>query len=331
MGNLFGIKSAVGGMSRATQDALAHISREVTETRTILTKITNTALQRIDEELIHMREFLTNKAWPEVDRTMTQFRGVLDQASEFLVTGSFAVKVLALLFALCAAYMIHKMISERKRWQSGKKVSSCATIVNAFLNIMLWLCFGLSFLLVVQLLKAQLNTMWPHFSENLVSLGSNTITKLVACFHHYVKLWSCSVPLNTKNVIAVLALVAVTCIFLNPLATLKTVFYWVIEYPFARGLDPVIIGSGYMTTLPLKTLQIISCIVLYPPVLYAACSFIQFFQQSEESILKFWLSTYVVVYGSALLISAVYRCAFSPVIRCFWAIWAKSNLERKKQ
>ena len=95
MGNLFGIKKAVKGISEKTQDMLIRISREVTETRVLLAEVTNKTLHRIDEELTQTREFLTKEVWPEVNKTMLQFRGVLDQTDRLLVTSTFTIKVLA--------------------------------------------------------------------------------------------------------------------------------------------------------------------------------------------------------------------------------------------
>ena len=49
-----------------------------------------------------MRVFLTETAWPEVNKTIASLR---DSANVLLVSSSFTVKVLALFLALCAAYI----------------------------------------------------------------------------------------------------------------------------------------------------------------------------------------------------------------------------------
>ena len=71
------------------------------------------ALQNISQEVTQMRVFLTETAWPEVNRTMIHFRKVLDSADVLLVTSTFAVKVLALLLFLCTAYVTHKLSEGR--------------------------------------------------------------------------------------------------------------------------------------------------------------------------------------------------------------------------
>ena len=305
MGNLFGIRKAVKGISQASQDVLNKISREVTETRILLTEVTNKTLQRIDEELTQTRVFLTEKAWPEVNRTMTQFRGTLDQADKFFVTSTSTVKVLALLSALCAAYMIHKMISERQhvQWWQRRRVSNFTIIINAFLDILLCLCLVLAFTLVLQLLKEHFNILWPRSIPIILLIPS--LTTLAVLFQHLVAI-------------------------LKALFTfLRLIPYVIIEYPVNKGLDPVTKGAGYMRAVPL--LQILSYIILYPLIVYGAFLLAQYLIESEKSILKSMLIIYVVFYGSTLLISITYSYIISPLIRCIWAYWARRNLERKNQ
>ena len=333
MGNLFGIKKAVTGISEKSQELLTTISKEVTETRILLTEITNKTLQRIDEELTEARVFLTEKAWPEVNKTMAQFRDVMDQTDEFLVTSTFAVKALALLIALCAVYMTHRIISERKyvqRWQSRGKVntSSFTMIVDAFLNIMLCLCIALAFVLLLQLLKIKkiINTLWLYCIEMFPNWEFHT--KLISdtvCSY---------TPRSILLVIIIPSLTTLVVLFRHLVAILKAtctlLMHILIVYPFNRFLDPVIRGLGYLKTLPF--LQILNWTILYVPILYSG-AWILFLLQSEKSILtcNSILIMYMYAYASALLISILYTHITSPVIRYIWAYRARRNLEQKNQ
>lgn len=76
-------------------------------------------LQAVSQEIKQMREFLTEKAWPDVNRTLVHVQEVLDRANVFLDTSTFTVKVLALLLFLCAAFVTHKLASGRNPASNG--------------------------------------------------------------------------------------------------------------------------------------------------------------------------------------------------------------------
>lgn len=304
MGNLFGIRRAVKRISESTSDVMARMSKEITEIRTQLMETTSKTLQRINEELTQTRQFLTEKAWPEVNKTLTQIRGVTERADEFLVTSTFTAKVLSLFIALCAVYIIHRIISERRYDQrrQNRRVSSITTIINAFFDIMFCLCLALAFLLVLQLFKEHLNIIWPHSIPIVILIPS--LSTLVFLFQHLMGIMK------------------------GTLTLLMHIHYVAIEYPIRMSTDPVSKGTGYWRTLPF--LQIID-IILYPSILYGACSLTEHFWKSQESTLKRMLTAYLVFYGAALLIAIIYNVIVFPLIRSLWACRVKRNLERKNK
>ena len=304
MGNLFGIKRAVKRISESTSDVLTRLSKETTEIRTLLTETTNKTLQRIDEELTQARQFLTEKAWPEVNKTMTQIRGVTERADEFLVTSTFLAKAISLLVVLYAVYVTHSIISERRYSQrlQIRRVSSITTIVNTCFDIMFCLCLALAFSLVLQLLKEYLNIIWPHSISFIILIPS--LSTLVFLLQHLMG------------------------ILKGTFTLLMYIHYVAIEYPIRKSTDPVSKGNGYWRILPF--LQIID-IILYPSILYGACSLTEYMWKSQESTLKRILTTYLVFYGAALLIGIIYNLIVFPFIRCLWACRAKRNLERKNK
>ena len=308
MGNIFGIGDAVKGMTKATKATLTSISKEVTETRLLLTEVTNKTLQRIDEELTQTRVFLTEKAWPEVNKTMSRFRGVLDSTDTFLATSTFTVKVVALLIALCATYVVHKLRSERmsfQRWQR-RQINAFTAVVNTFLDIMFCLCIVLSFVLVLQLLKEHFNVMWPHSIPFIILIPS--LTTLAILFQH------------------------LKAIFKVIFTLLRLILYVIIEYPIIKAVDPVTTGgsrSGYMMTVPF--LQIVIYIIIYGLIPFVAWVLTVdiLLVQWETSILKFLLILYVVCYASAMLVSATNSLLISMIIRPLWAFQARRNLEMR--
>ena len=131
-------------------------------------------LRNINKEVAQMRLFVTETTWPEVNKNLIQARSVLDRADMFLVAITYTVKVIALLGALCAAYMTHKLISGRFHvphyaWQQRESPQiNVATAVEGFiLQIVYYLCLTMAFVLVLQLVKGLFNIAWRHRHTHL--------------------------------------------------------------------------------------------------------------------------------------------------------------------
>lgn len=265
-------------------------------------------LRTLSKEMTQMRVFLTQTAWPEVNKTMIHFRRVLDRADVFLVTSTFAVKVLALLFALCAAYVTHKLISGRTytpRWQRRRN-SLTAAIENTILQTVYCLCLVLAVVLALQLVRDLFDVSWPRSIPFVILIPS--LTTLAILYQHLM-----------VTVKAILTL-------------LRFIPYVIIEVPINMGLDPVAKGSCYMQTVP--PLQFGICViylVLYSFVPYGAYSLMVYLTQSEESILKCMLIGYGVFYVATAVMYVIGVFIISQLIRPIWAFIARRNLERNRQ
>ncbi len=260
-------------------------------------------LHTIRGEVTQIRVFLTQTAWPEVNKTITRFRGVLDSADVLLITSTFAVKVLTLFLALCAAYATHKLIAGRSFVPSWKKRrnSLAAVMENTVLQVMYCLCLLVAMVWVLQLVKDLFNISWPHSVPLVVIIPS--LATLVIIYQHLV-----------TTVKAVLTL-------------LRLIPYVIIEIPINMGLDPVTKGSGYMKTmLPLQLGMCIIYLILYSFVPYGAYLLMAYLLQSEESILKCMLVGYGVFCGATMVINVLGVLIISYVIRPVWACLVRRNL-----
>ena len=258
-------------------------------------------LQAISQEVKQMRVFLTETAWPDVNRTLIHFREVLDRANVFLDTSTFTVKVLALLLFLCAAFVTHKLASGRHRWQlRGRNHNSVAeTIENTILQLIYCLCLVSSLVLILQLLKELVNISQLNTFPIVVVIPSLTT---LAILYQHLKAF---------------------------LVLLRYIPYLVVELPIAKGMDPVTKGSGYMRTiLPLQLLMCIIYLTLYSFIPLGAYWILDYLWQSEKSTLKCILLAYCVFYATTIVLSLAGAFIISQLIRPVWAFQARRNLRR---
>ena len=263
-------------------------------------------LQTISREMTQMRVFLTETAWPEFNKTMTHFRQVLDSAEVLLVTSTFTVKVLALLLAVCAAFVIHKLTSERYN-SSWRRRNNLTTLIDVtVLQILYCLCMVLAIVLVVQLVKELVHVSWLQSVPMVFIIPS--VTTLVILYQHFVA--------TLKAIVALLRFIP----------------YVIVEVPINLGLDPVAKGSGYMRTiLPLQLAMCTIYLLLYSLVPYAAYLLMAYLLKSEESVIKSILMGYAVFYAASMAISVFGAIIISYLIRPIWAFLVRRNLQRNYQ
>jgi len=250
------------------------------------------ALDTISKEVTQVRVFLTNTAWPEVNKTLIRFRGVLDSADVFLVTSTFTVKVLALFLILCAAYMTHKLMSARAFIRR--------TIENTLLQILYSLCMVVALVLVLQLVKDLFHLSWPNSVPFVFLIPS--LTTLAILYQHFV-----------VTVKAILVL-------------LRFIPYVIIEIPINMGLDPVKKGSKYMMNIPLQLVMCVIYFILYLIVPYGAGMLLIYLISSEQSILRSLLIGYGIFYVATLLIGMMGAALLSSLIRPVWAFLVRRNI-----
>lgn len=262
------------------------------------------ALLNISGELTQLRRFLQETAWPEFNKTLVRFRGVLDTADVFLNTSTFTVKVLALLLALCAAYVTHKLLITEKTtaWNRRRIQNTLAAVVeNTILQVVYCLCLVLAVVLVLQLVKDLFDISWPHSVPFVVLIPS--VTTLAILYQHLVS--------AVKAIISLLRLIP----------------YIMIEVPVNMGYDPVVKGASYMRSVPLQLGMCIIYFTLYCFIPYGAYLLVDYLVQSEESLWKRAVIAYVVFYATAMLINVTATLMISHLVRPVWAFLVRRNFQ----
>ena len=260
-------------------------------------------LRKISKEVTEMRVFFTNTAWPEINKTLTHVNKVLDRVDEFLVTSTFATKVLALFLALCAAYMTHKLISGRARtgWIRHRNRATIASVFeDTVLQMVYSLCLVLALVLVLQSVKELFHISWPSSVPFVILIPS--LTTLAVLY---------------QNLVAIVKAI---------LVFLRFVPYITIEVPINMGWDPVTKGSGYMRGVLLQLVICVTYLLLYIIIPYGAFSLMIHLVRSEESVLKCMLICYGVFYATTLAINVVGGVVLAYLIRPVWAFLVRRNL-----
>lgn len=262
-------------------------------------------LDTISREVTQMRVFLTDTAWPEVNRTMVDLRKVLNKADVFLVTSTFTAKVLAMLLALCAAYVTHKLTSARFdvswRRRRNKRNKMAEIIEDTVLQVLYFLCLTMALVLVIELVGDLFNMTWPHSIPIIFLVPS--LTTMAVLYHH------------------------LTAVVMSIVTLLKFIPYVTIEYPLNKAWDPVKRGYGYYESaiLPLQLGMCIIYLLLYSAIPYVAFLLTVYLLQSEKSILRRLLIGYGAFYVASLVISEVSALIISSVIRPIWVYRVRRN------
>ena len=79
---------------------------------------TGEILNEIRGDVRDIKVFLKDKVekvWPDIEHILNQTQSVLHRAEDFLVMGTLMVKVLTLVFALCAFYLTSQLLSKNRR------------------------------------------------------------------------------------------------------------------------------------------------------------------------------------------------------------------------
>ena len=312
-------KEAAGATDRAGR-AAEQIAWSFDEFR----KEAEQTLKKISSEVTEIRVFITSTVWPEVNKTMADVRKVLDSANVLLVSSNFTVKVLALLLAICAAYMTSKLITSRNftlRRQRGKRNNVSSAIENLILAVLYWLCIGLALGLVLHLANELLNIFLPDMKRRIKELLNiwwpDSIPRIVIIFILSLAF------LYEKLIITVQAF----------LMLVRLILYIVIEVPINMGLDPVKKGSRYMEMIngPLQLIMCFIYLALYSFIPYGAFCLMEYLTYSEKSTKWRIFIRYGVFYSATIATWLLGDLIISSFIRPIWAFWARRNLNRNKR
>lgn len=251
------------------------------------------------------------KAWPDIERILNQTQIVLDRAESFLVMGTFMVKVLSLVFALCAVFITMHLLSKNalnNNRRRNKTPSIFYVLENVVLQTIHSLGLILALMLAILIIGDIFEIAWP-----------NTIPFIIV------------IP-SLATVYAVLQSIREIVFTIGML--IRNILYLIIELPINLIWNPVSRGSNYTkSSYFLTTIFFIFYAVLYFVVTFFPVQlFLRMVNESNiTSILIIGLLGYAIFYLTSVVTYMLGCLILNYCIRPVWGLYARHNLRQKNK
>ena len=278
---------------------------------------TGRAMDAMTKEVREIKEHLIKDAWPRINDTLTDLQAVFRETETFVKTGTFTVKVLAVVLLVCALYILRKQITSAQwhrqaSWhrKTGYVVGSSADLVQsveqALLQFLSWTCLLLCVVLVLHLVQevfhiAQVNKIWPANVPFIIIIPS---IATMAVILQYVK--------DISYAIASSILLLVHLIFGLPLFLV---------------CSPLSTGSCYgRTSRLLSAVSFVTIALLYFTVSIPVLYILEVFQL-DKPLVWFVLVAYLVFFATAIVINILNEVMLMILIKPLWSYVAKSHYD----
>ena len=282
---------------------------------------TGRTMAAIREDVREIKEHLIREVWPRVNDTLDDVQAVLKETQTFVTTGTFTVKVLALLLIVCALYIIRKQrISlewHRNAYRNayrysnarvgGNSVDIVRVLEGAFLQFLFWACLLMAVVLVLHLVRemfhvANVSNFWPTNIPFIIIIPS-AATALVVLQH-------------LTEIVHTIA------------SAILLLFYGVFGLPVVLVANPVSKGSCYTQTSKLLTVVVIATtILLYIVTASFPVLYLWEVYQLKQPVLEFVLLVYLVFFATAIAINIMGEVMLIVLIKPLWSFMAKSHYD----
>ena len=263
---------------------------------------------------------MLKEVWPRVNETLTDVQALVRETQTFVITGTFAVKILALLLIVCILYILKKQITtiEWRRstyWQSpayrakgggsgGSPGAAVLAMESVFLQFLFWVCLLMAVVLGLHLVQemfviANVRNLWPANIPFIIIIPS--VATVAVVLQHIADIIH-----GIANIILLLV-------------------YILIGLPLSLSVGPVVHGSQYAKTSHL----LLSVTLLTIPFLYLAIAVFpmlylrEVFQLGQMSLFEFALLVYLVFFATAIVVNILGEVVLKVLIRPLWNCWAK--------
>ena len=131
---------------------------------------TGRTLAAIREDVKEIKQHLLREVWPRVNETLSDVQALVRETQTLVITGTFTVKILALLLIVCILYVLNKQITavqwrRNTYWQSpaahkpmggssrGSPGAAVLAMESVFLQFLLWICLLMAVVLGLHLVQ----------------------------------------------------------------------------------------------------------------------------------------------------------------------------------
>ena len=275
---------------------------------------TGRTMAALREDVREIKDHLLREAWPQVNRTLAEVQALVKETQTFVSTGTFTVKILALLLLVCVLYLLKKQITsiEWRRntyWLSPARAlgGSTGTLVLAveeiFFKFVFWTCLLMAVVLVL------------HLVQQLFAIAN------------VGNLW----PKNVPFIIIIPSVAAFTVVlqhigdFIHALAsTLALLIYTLFGLPLSLSVSPALTGFQFARTSMLLLVAILTTIpFLYILVAVFPLLYLREVFQLKLSPLELALLVYIVFFATAIVVNILGEVVLRVLIKPLWGCWAR--------
>lgn len=278
---------------------------------------TGRAMDAMTKEVREIKEHLIKEAWPRVNDTLTDLQALFKETETFVKTGTFTVKVLAVLLLVCALYILRKQITSAQwhrqaSWhrKTGYVVGNSPDLVRsaeqALLQFLSWTCLLLTIVLVL------------HLGQEVFHIA------------HVSKLWPANVPFII--IIPSFATMAVILQYIKEISygitsTILLLVHVIFGLPLLLVCSPLSTRSCYgQTSRLLSAVTLVTIALLYFTVSVPLLFILEVFQL-DKPLVWFVLVAYLVFFATAIAISILNEVMLAVLIKPLWSYVAKSHYD----
>ena len=284
---------------------------------------TGRTLAAIREDVKEIKQHLLREVWPRVNETLADVQALVRDTQTLVITGTFTVKILALLLVVCILYVLKKQITavqwqRNTYWQSpaaykpmgrssrGSPGAAVLAMESVFLQFLFWICLLMAVVLGLHLVQemfliANVGQLWPANIPFIIIIPS--VATVAVVLQHIA------------DIIHGIA------------SAILLLFYTLFGLPLSLSVGPVVTGSQYAKTSHL----LLSVTLLTIPFLYLVMAVFPVMYLWEVFQLKlpllwfeFALLVYLVFFATAIVVHILGEVVLRVLIRPLWDCWART-------
>ena len=268
---------------------------------------TGRVMAEIREDVRQVKDRLLTEVLPNVQE-------LIKDTQTFVVTGTFTIKVLALLLIVLVLYVLKKQMTPHKNTKSRSKARSVVSnaedlvlsLESIFLTLIFWTCLLMAIVLAIHLVQeifhiANVGSFWPANFPFIVVIPS---LATVAVILQHMR----AIILAISNAILLLV-------------------YLLFGLPLTMTFHPISAGISYAQSSALLFFVILItgpalyCVILILPVCY-----LKEVYKLNFSLVEFILLAYLIFFVTSIVINIMTEVLLKILIRPLWSCRSQQRM-----
>ncbi len=272
---------------------------------------TGQSMAAIREDVREIKEHLLKEAWPRLNETLADVQ-------ELALTGTFTVKVAALVLFIIALFFLKKQLTSLQWYKNAAQYRSksysvshsttdlVTSLESVFLHFIFWICLLMALVLVIHLVQeifhiANISHFWPANIPFIIIIPS--LATGVVILQHMA-----DIARTIANKVMLLV-------------------YFLFVLPLTLTFHPISVGMNYAQT------SLLVCLVVFitGPALYyviavfPVCYILQVFKL-KLPLVEFLLLAYLVFFATSIVISIMTEVLLKVLIKPLWSFMSRRSM-----